>query len=209
MLSVFIEGQELATLQPQNFPFTEEESAVLSAFASFGQAPDPDADPTDRPSFSPSRRIFTDVEIAADVIASQDPAQHGESAQTVEKKWERTETLTPSVAFDRAHFLLEPRSKNSFMVCRYVADVWLACKYVLRSDLKLWFLYRRLFEEGQHTRIPAHVLARSKDVQEIKYLCGTEILRRRLHSFTLYGASVRHRRGSHRTGHKKPAIAGG
>lgn len=185
-LTAVLDGEELI----QAMQWSEEQTAQIIArnsFEEFGQEPDPENDPADVPPVCASwKKVFPTVtpeEFARDSRL----ALREESEARVEAALERVAAeVGHTHPFDRAHFLLEPRSQGSFRVACYVVDVSNACKYALRNQPKLWHLYRLLFEQGEHVGIPAHILDRNPLVIELKDRCGRELRKRRLHCFTSY-----------------------
>lgn len=90
--------------------------------------------------------------------------------------------ISSHVAFRKAHdFLddLEQKSRRSFHVAEFAADLSIAAAHALRNDLTAFAFYC-LWAEGRASDIPAHTLARSQMWYQIRSEVGTEIIRRGL-----------------------------
>jgi hypothetical protein len=107
------------------------------------------------------------------------------------------------VAFKKAHdFLddLEQKSRRSFHVAEFAADLNIAASHALRNDLTAFAFYC-LWAEGKASDIPAHVLARSVLWYRIRSQVGDEILKR-----GLLNGYFRHTRKKRRN-HDSPGAA--
>jgi hypothetical protein len=168
---------------PDLYEGTSEEedlhNTAVAAFSGYGQEQDTDGDEADGPVESHTARTY-------------ERDEREEPVCVVERLLETTEKmLTPTVAFDRAFYLLEQRSRPSYTEACYRGDCYKAAWYVLQDSPYLWRLYVLLFEDRHADCIPHGTLMRSHDVQQIKYLVGKEIRSRRLHNYTAYAHSVR------------------
>lgn len=105
--------------------------------------------------------------------------------------------ISSHVAFRKAHdFLddLEQKSRRSFHVAEFAADLNIAAAHALRSDPVAWAFYCLVIDGAAHD-IPAHVLARSVLWYQVRSQVGTEIIRRGL----LNGYFSKRRKGRTRT----------
>lgn len=95
---------------------------------------------------------------------------------------EYTSGIPTHVAFRKAHdFLsgLEQKSRRTFHVADFAADLNLAAFHALRDDLTAWAFYC-LVRDGAASDVPAHALTRSEMWYEVRSLVGAEIIRRGL-----------------------------
>lgn len=183
MLTAFIEGaQELSRLTPQFIP------------EDFSYSPEPTSDDDLADCVVPVRAhrtgvasmpVYTVAECQADAaIAAQE-----ESAESVDRALASTARhMTPSVAYDHCHNVLtceEFGNRSRLHGAEYRADLHLAAKRALWNEPVLWQLHQ-LIQDGAADGIPTWVLARSPQVQQLKYLVGAECLRRKLHNTSWY-----------------------
>jgi hypothetical protein len=106
---------------------------------------------------------------------------------------EYTSGISSHVAFRKAHdFLddLEQKSKRTYHVAEFAADLNIAAAHALRSDPVAWAFYCLVIDGAAHD-IPAHVLARSQMWYQVRSQVGDEIIRRGL----LNGYFSRKRKG--------------
>ena len=90
--------------------------------------------------------------------------------------------ISSHVAFRKAHdFLdgLEQKSRRSFHVAEFAADLYLAASHALSND-SVAFAFYCLWAEGKAFDIPAHILVRSQLWYRIRSAVGDEIIRRGL-----------------------------
>lgn len=95
---------------------------------------------------------------------------------------EYTSGIPAHVVFRKAHdFLggLEMKSRRTFHVADFAADLNLAAFHALRSDLVAWAFYQ-LWASGAAADIPVQTLARSDMWYRVRSLVGNEIKRRGL-----------------------------
>lgn len=170
------EISDLIALQLQ--PFT--------LLADLQAEPDPDtassATPVGRMTFDSAATIALDA-----LLALRD-----ESSTTVQRLLEIAEReISSDQAFHRCHYLLEPRSKGSRVVCEYKADLLAAARHALRDSLFLFRLYTLLYHrDDNYLRISAKALANSHAHAEIVQRVGNECKKRGLTNFKQYCSEI-------------------
>jgi hypothetical protein len=128
----------------------------------------------------------------AEVRADEAIAAREESETTVERLY-CAQNSSPTTVFDfcflTAH--TEPRSRNNGKWQDYQIDCYLAARRALSGDLRLWFLFVRLYVDGLYSKCAPARLGSSVDVQTIKILVGNALLAAGLQSMGAYFATRR------------------